>query len=62
MRGLILCFRPRLRVHVIENKQFRDLYPVFYVFSKIKFTAMMLYTDVTLAEEDVSTVFDELEM
>ena len=42
-RGLVLCFRPRLRAHVnylllwIENNHFRVLYPVFLFFVFIFF-------------------------
>ena len=54
----------------IENNQFRVLYPVFFFFffnrnlkEKIcVVTAIILYRDDTLDEEDVLIIFDELEV
>lgn len=68
--GLVHCFRPCLRAHLIcslslKKASFARIILVFHVFSwkkSIRVTAAMkLYMDETL-EEDVCMVFDELEV
>ena len=71
-RSLVLCFRfrPRLRAHVIyyfrlktTNCAFFTL--IFHLFSRKNIgatTAIMLYVNETLHEEDVLMIFDELEV
>ena len=59
-RGLVLCFRPRLRA---TSFAFYGL--VSYVFSekeKCVMTAIALNMDDTLAEKDVLMIFDELKV
>ena len=64
-----VCFRPRLRAHVICYCRLKTTSFVFfilfffYVFSREKIlvtTSLMLNTDETLDEEDVSMIFYEL--
>ena len=62
-RGLVLCFRPRLRGSKTTSFAFYGL--VSYVFSekeKCVMTAIALNMDDTLAETDVLMIFDELEV
>ena len=64
-RGLVLCFRCSLRARVICYFRLKFTLFFFYVFSRKKIcvaTAIMLFMDDKLDEEDVSMIFDALEL
>ena len=67
-KGLVLCFRPRLLAHVICNLTLKTTnfesftLAFFYDVFKEKIdvaTAIMLYMDDTIGEEEVLMVFDD---
>lgn len=65
-RGLVLCFRPGLCVHVICNFRLRTTSFTFFTFFKEKICVLdhsnyTVYDD-TLDKEDVLVSFDELEV